>query len=118
MGHLDQLRKNLHSTRHHKQPNDKEVEEFDQDVNPDNETTTNQAFAAMIDLHPDKAPEGKSYLDLMGRFWSKSLDRNLYVLVLYMYDDNTILVEPLKNCTEGEQLVAYTKILNWVAEGL
>jgi hypothetical protein len=63
MGHLDQLRKNLHSTRHPKWLNDKEVEEFDQDVNPDNEST-NQAFAAMIDLHSDETPEGKLCLDL------------------------------------------------------
>jgi hypothetical protein len=41
----------------------------------------------------------------------------LYVLVLYTYNNNAILVELLKNRTEGEQLVAYTKILNQVARG-
>jgi hypothetical protein len=84
MGHLDQLRKNLHSRRHCKRLNDKEVEEFNQDVNPDNESTTNQAFAAVIDLHADETPEGKLYLGLTGRFPSKLQDRNLYVLVLYI----------------------------------
>jgi hypothetical protein len=68
MGHLDQLRKNLHSTRHHTRPNDKEVQQFNQDVNPDNKSTTNQAFAATIDLYADDAPEGSSYLDLTGQF--------------------------------------------------
>jgi hypothetical protein len=115
MGHLDQLRKNLQSTCHCKWPNDKEVEQFGQDVNPDIESTTNQAFAATIDLHTD---EGRLYSDLTGRFPAKSQDGNLYVLVLYTYDDNAILVEPLKNRMEGEQLIAYTKILKRVARGM
>jgi hypothetical protein len=50
----------------------------------------------------------------MGRFLSKAQDGNLFVLVLYMYDDNAIIVEPLKNHTKGEQLAAYTRILNQV----
>jgi hypothetical protein len=117
MGHFDQLRKNLHLTHHCKQPNNKEVEQFYQDVNPDNKSTTNQAFAAMIDLHADNTLEGRSYSDLMGCFPAKSQDGNLYVQVLYKYDNNAILVEPLKNRTEGKQLMAYTKILKQVAWG-
>jgi hypothetical protein len=117
MGHLDQLRKNVRSTRQCKRPSDKEVKEFDQDVNPDTNTTTNQAFAGMIDMHAKETLEGRSYLDLMGHFLSKSQDGNLYVLVLYTYDDNAIIMEPLKNRTEGEQLAAYTWILNRVASG-
>jgi hypothetical protein len=71
MGHLDQLRKNVRSTRQRKRPSDKEVREFDQDVNPDTNATTNQAFAVMIDMHAEETLEGWSYLDLMGRFPSK-----------------------------------------------
>jgi hypothetical protein len=107
----------LRSTRHRTRPSDKEVQRFDQDVNPDNEATTNQAFAATIDLYADDAPEGRSYSDLTGRFPSKSQDGNLYVLVLYTYDDNAILVELLKNRMEGKQLMAYSKILKQVARG-
>jgi hypothetical protein len=88
MGHLNQLQKNLHSTCHRKWLNNKEVEEFDQDVNPENDSTANQAFAAVIDLHADKTPEGKSYLDLTGCFPSKSQGGNLYVLLLYTCDNN------------------------------
>jgi hypothetical protein len=106
MGHMDQIRKNVRSTRHRKQPSNKEVKEFNQDSNPScDNSTTNQIFAGMVDLYAPE-PEGKLYLDLTGRFPAKSQDGSLYVLILYTYDNNAILVKPLKNRTDGEQLPA------------
>jgi hypothetical protein len=105
MGHLNQLRKNMHSAQTHKRPINKEVTEFDQDTNPTSDTTTNQIFAGLVDLYTDDT-EGKLYSDLTGRFPAKSQNRNLYVLVLYTYNNNTILVEALKNRTDSEQLAA------------
>jgi hypothetical protein len=61
MGHLNQLRKNVQSTCQRKRPSDKEVREFDQDVNPDTNTTTNQAFAGMIDMHAEETGEFGPY---------------------------------------------------------
>jgi hypothetical protein len=50
MGHMDQIRKNVQSTRHRKRPSDKEVKEFDQDSNPScDDSTTNQIFGSMVD---------------------------------------------------------------------
>jgi hypothetical protein len=85
------------------------VKEFDQYSNPSSDTTTNQVFSGMVDLHAPEV-EGRSYLDLTGRFPAKSQDGNLYVLILYTYNNNAILVEPLKNRTDGKQLAAYSKI--------
>jgi hypothetical protein len=48
----------------------------------------------------------------MGQFPAKSQDSNLYVLVRYTYNNNSILVEPLKNHTDGKQLAAYSKFSN------
>jgi hypothetical protein len=116
-GSSQSAEKNLQSTCQRKRPSDKEVKEFGQDVNPDTDATTKQAFAGMIDMHANDTLYGQLYSDLTGRFPSKSQDRNLYVLVLYTYDDNAIIVEPLKNQTEGKQLAAYTRMLNQVARG-
>jgi hypothetical protein len=97
MGHLDQVRQNIRSTKKSR-PNDKEVLEFDLDLNPEEDTTTtNTAFASVIEL--DDPTDGKSYSDLTGRFPAKSEAGNLYVLVLYTYDNNAILVEPLHKTT-------------------
>jgi hypothetical protein len=109
MGHLDQVRQNIRSTKKPR-PNDKEVQAFDEDTNPVEETTaTNTAFASMVEL--DEPTDGKSYSDLTGRFPAKSEVGNLYILVLYTYDDNAILVEPLPRRSDAEQLKAYTKLL-------
>jgi hypothetical protein len=59
---------------------------------------------------------GKSYSDL--HFPTVSEMGNLYVLVLYTQDDNAILVEPLKNRSEAEQLKAYTTLLTRAGKGL
>jgi hypothetical protein len=76
----------------------KEVAEFDEDLNPEEETTTtNTAFASVIEL--DDQTNGKSYSDLTGRFPAKSEAGNLYVLVLYTY---RAAVTPISSkCTQN-----------------
>jgi hypothetical protein len=118
MGHLDQTRQNVHSTKPFKarpRSNDKEVLEFDVDTNPSIHETTNSAFASIVAL--EEPTEGKSYSDLTGRFPAKSEAGNLYVLVLYTYNDNAILVEPLPRRSDTEQLKAYTKLLTRANKG-
>jgi hypothetical protein len=65
-------------------------------------------FAGLVDLNE---PSHKSCLDLTGRFPLHSSQGNLYVFVLYLYDSNAILIEPLRNRSEGEQLKAYETLL-------
>jgi hypothetical protein len=96
MGHLDQQCKNFQSTKKKAQPNDKEVKEFvnNNNTNPFTDSTSNMAYATILDLD-DETNTGKSYLDLTGRFPAKSQQGNLYVLILYTYNNNAILAEPL-----------------------
>jgi hypothetical protein len=112
MGHLDQQQKNLHSTKKQKRPQAKKVASFeaDEDIRLTADTTTNRIFATIVDL--DKVPiTGKSYYNLAGHFPAKSQQGNLYILILYTYDDNTILAKPLKSRSDSDQLKAYQAIL-------
>ena len=56
-------------------------------------------------------PRDKSYGDLCGRFTVQSSRENNYVMVIYSYDANAILAEPLKNRSAGE-IVKTWNILN------
>jgi hypothetical protein len=62
---------------------------------------------------------GKVYSDQTGRFPHASSKGSKYVMVLYDFDSNAILAEPIKNKTEREQLVATTKLHDYLrARGL
>jgi hypothetical protein len=108
LGHLDQQRKNVRSTKRKPRTTDREDTEGIEDSNPPQAAPNNTGFAGLIDF---SEPSYKSYSDLTGRFPLHSSHGNLYVLVLYLYDSNAILVEPLKNRSEGEQIKAYENIL-------
>jgi hypothetical protein len=119
MGHLDQQRKNTRSTK----PKEKAVNPptiqrgtlINGDItNPTAEPSNLTAFASVINI---TEPEEKSYSDLTGRFPARSQTGNLYVLVLYSFDDNAILVEPLKNRSDNEQLQAYHRIIERANQG-
>ena len=51
-----------------------------------------------------------AYSDLIGRFLHKSSRGNQYLLLLYDYDSNGILVEPLKTRQAGEITTAWEKL--------
>jgi hypothetical protein len=118
MGHLDQQHKNVRSTKKKARPSNKEVKEFahDEDTTPTADTTTNMAYATIMDIEQDEST-GKSYSDLTGRFPAKSQQGNLYVLILYTYDDNAILAKPLKTRSDLNQLKAYEAILTRAGKG-
>jgi hypothetical protein len=82
MGHLDQQRKNVRSTKNKVRLNDKEVKEFasNEDTTWSTDTTTNMAYATIVDIEQDESTS-KSYLDLTGRFLAESQQGNLYVLI-------------------------------------
>ena len=50
----------------------------------------------------DFSPKNTAYGDLTGRFPHKSSRGNQYLLVIYDYDSNAILAEPLKTRSAGE----------------
>ena len=121
-GHLDQTRKNVRTTRlrdcpapikiepgslpttptaeHNLEQNE---EAFDDPLQEIDNEPTHQVFATIADT-------GKIYTDQTGRFPVTSSNGHQYVLVLYDYDTNGILTEPLKNRTGGEILRAYQKL--------
>jgi len=80
-GHLDQVWKNLCSTR--RNPKDVPMPDFD-DVFPTQESPTSTCYVMAITLLT--APTGKYYTDLTGRFPCTSSSGSNYVLVAYHYD--------------------------------
>jgi hypothetical protein len=106
-GHLDQTRKNVRSTK--TTDNNNEVDAIP--VQEPNNAATNCLFATIDDA-------GRIYTDQTGRFPVTSSQGNKYILVLYDYDSNAILTEPLKTRNGGEILRAYTKLYDYlVARG-
>ena len=87
-GHLDQERANLQSTKNN---NTEELEDFEPSDGIAMKTWHNAAI-----LYPFK-PKEKTYSDQTGRFPYRSSRGNEYTMVMYDFDANAILVEPLKN---------------------
>jgi hypothetical protein len=111
-GHLDQERKNLNSTKVIK-INDEifpsKLNENNEDFFPSklNDQAVTQDLCAMITPFE---PKKTAYSDLTGRFPYKSSRGNEYLLVVYDYDSNAILVEAIKNRTAAVITKAWTKI--------
>ena len=88
---MDQERKNLKYTKHVKLEG--EVEE-DSNFYLDAETVkTHELCATVIPFNIKR----KGFSDLTDAFPHKSSRGNLHVMVMYDYDSNAILVEPIKN---------------------
>jgi hypothetical protein len=104
-GHLDQSRQNTRSTK--MKPNDIEPP-ADPRQEPNN-AITNQIFATVEET-------GRIYTDQTGQFpvWSSNGYR--YMLVMYHYDTNAILVAPLKTRQGNEILRGYTKLYQHLNE--
>ena len=111
-GHMDQSRANQKSTKpKSKQLGNKNHIELDQD--PDffptvlaRGTSTHNVFTNII----SPEPEGQVHTDQTGRFPVPSTNGNNYVMVLYAYDANAILVAPLKSRSANNILIAYKKL--------
>ena len=92
-GHLDRVRKNLRSTK-------AQAEEYT--VVQDEKQHC--AFAMIHEID-------KIYTDQTGAFPCISSRGNRYVFILYHYDTNAILAEPIQNRTATELLRAYKLLL-------
>jgi hypothetical protein len=110
MGHLDQQRKNLQST----QPTPPRIsqsnptDDFTATPTISDGTNTHQIFAGTVDIPPKT---GHIYTDQTGAFPHYSASGHRYIMVLYDYDSNAILAEPLINKSATEHLRAYKAML-------
>ena len=100
-GHLTQERQGLQSTKNLIQH---------EDFNPKQEIKNVKTNCFMAKIQQFTATD-KAYSDLTGRFPVQSSRGNNYVMVVYCYDANAIIAEPLKNRSAGEIVKAW-KIIN------
>jgi hypothetical protein len=108
MGHQDQGRKNYRSTKTTKtETSDSQHDDFTAYPTIDDGTKTNSIYASVIDI---PASTGQVYTDQTGRFPIQSSAGHNYVMVLYDYDSNAILAEPLRNRTAQELLRGYKQL--------
>jgi hypothetical protein len=113
LGHLDQERKNLRSTKPSIIPADlpSDHDDIEDEFLPSppitNGLTTNFAYTAIEALPTRK---GSIATDQTGRFPILSSSGMRYVIILYDYDSNAILAEPLRNRTGPEIHRAYKKL--------
>ena len=95
-GHLDQERKNLQST---KTP---QTLSSPHDIPPPSPAIRTNIHISAIVSATDITYTDKIYSDLTGKFPVQSTLGNKYVLIVYNYDANAIIAEPLKDRTAGE----------------
>jgi hypothetical protein len=104
MGHLDQVRKNQRSTKV-KPP---KPDDDSNDVIPSPPSTdrkhTQFVYAAIVQA-PNES--GQIYTNQTGRFPVTSRRGNKYIMILYDYDSNSILAEPMKSRTDDEIIPSY-----------
>ena len=102
-GHLDQTRKNIRSTKappSQPTPNDHPTS-TDDDAFPAHAEKTHDCYVA---VHSLDEPTGRVYADQTGKFPCASTSGNNYLMVMYDYNSNAILMEPIRN-RKGPTLV-------------
>jgi hypothetical protein len=100
-GHLNQQRQNIRSTK--PPPTIEPIT----DLNPPSDSPnarSHHVYAATSEI------TGQIATDLTGRFPSTSSRGNKDIFILYDYDSNAILAEPMKNRSDTEHLRAYNKL--------
>ena len=73
-----------------------------------NSPKTHNCFSIIIDVNNSNT----GFIDLTGKFPYRSSRGNQYILLLYDYDSNAILVAPLKNRKAETILAAWKKLTN------
>ena len=103
-GHLDQTRRNQRSTKA-KLPS--QIAELTDDAfpsSPPDHERTHLCYAAIME------PTGQIYSDQTGRFIAPSSKGNNYLLIVYDYDSNAILTEPLPSRSSSAILHGYQAV--------
>ena len=112
-GHMDQSRQNQRSTRTDTQPDTAPTPDAtpsspsDDDIAPTSPTPNHRShlcYAAVFE------PTGQVFTDQTGRFVTPSSTGNNYLLLLYDFDSNAIIAEPIKNRTGPSILAGYTRL--------
>ena len=98
-GHLHQQHKNVRSTK------------VDNKI-PDDGDETHECYFMIEQL----ATRGKTFSDQTGRFPVTSSKGNKYIMIMYSYDANAILGEPMKSRTEDEILRAFSQLNSYLAD--
>jgi hypothetical protein len=93
-GHLNQQRQNARTTKI------KDTKVINQEIDMDNRIKTQFVYAATIDA-------GQIYNDQTGRFPVVSSEGNKYIMILYDYDSNAILAQPIKDRKAPELLKSF-----------
>jgi hypothetical protein len=91
---LNQQRQNARTTKI------KDAQSLDPENDQDHGIKTQFVYAAIIDA-------GQIYTDQTGRFTVVSSKGNKYIMILYDYDSNAILAQPIKDRTARELLKAF-----------
>jgi hypothetical protein len=95
--HMNQKRQNTRSTQTRAPATAPALE-------PTYTGTTEFVYATIVD-------SGQIHSDLTGRFPTTSAKGNKYLLVLYDYDTNNVLTEPMKSRGDQEMVRAYNKLI-------
>ena len=104
-GHLDQLQQRK---RKHPSPEEQPT--------PSTGTCSHTINAAIL---APSAPTGRTYSDLTGRFPIQSNRGANFILVVYKYDSNAIIVRPLRNRTASEIKRVFQSVIHYLhARGL
>jgi hypothetical protein len=93
-GHLNQQRQNARTTQIKTTDTGNEESDIDHGIK------TQFVYAATIDA-------GQIYTDQTGRFPVVSIKGNKYIMILYDYDSNAILAQPIKDRTAPHLLKAF-----------
>ena len=114
-GHLDQQRKNIRSTKPKRSMATPKslpgVDETEQDLHPaQHQQRTNYVFADCHDI------TGQIFSDQPGRFLVSSISGHQYIMVVYDYDSNSILAEPMKSRSGTEMRRAYQTIFEYLSK--
>ena len=102
LGHLDQVRQGLQSTK------STSIHDFEDEHPTPNPAISNQVIAQIISF----GQNAKGFFDLTVAFPYTSSRGNCYILILYAYDCNAILVHPLKTKQAHEIKAAWIKLHN------
>ena len=110
-GHLNQERKNLQSTKIIQPSPLTNKEEIDMlndhfPINENLHSPTNECMAIIMPF----TSKDTGYADLTGRFPFVSSRGNQYLLIVYDYDSNAILAEPIKSRRAKDITTAFQKI--------
>ena len=108
-GHLDQSRKNQRSTNTSLITPDPDAQsEPDPDDFPTSPPSGERSHFCYVSI---MEPTGQIYTDQTGKFVTPSSNGNNYLLVLYDYDSNAILAEPMKS-RHGPAILSAYKLLH------